>query len=868
ELQRPAEPSLPTEYRVPAGGAPEVRLRWTSRQQSGQSQTLAFVRTEAALEFRPEVLQWSGESMLSVFGGTLNRLVARVPPGFEVVHAESTGLESWTLTDDPEQPGFVRLTLTWRQPFSGDRAVLIRGVVMSPPDAADAPRQVPAMEFIDVASHAGRLVVRHAQGLRLVAETSGGIRAVSATEAAAPPESQVFDFWQQQYRMTVAVRKRGRELFAESSAVLEIRDVETLLNTTLTFEVLNAPLFEIPLVLPPDWQLTAVRSNGEDVPWTAGSTPADIVVRPAAPVQPGSLLPLSLTLQRALPDPETEQRLVLAAVQTPGVTSVGGVWTIQAADDLAVVPLSLAGLTPIAGSGVQQVFRNDGTPISGELAITRKPARIASRSVLRTWADNRQQTVAAEVTVDVLSGTIRRLEIRIPETLGTDVRFAVQQLGRVPGMDQTQPIEPVEIAEQMVGETTDGLRSFGIRLSRRFAGSLTLNIQAPQTRDAATPLTAPQLQVAGAVRQHGLLVFEAAPDQSLAAPADAAAIPGLFPADASLVSPPDPATGRRIALAWRFIRPDYSFQVADSRYDSTAVPSAVCEHLHSVCTVNESGGLQRSVVASFQASGVQTLRFRLPDTSRSSLWSTILNDEPVEVREADGDYLVALPAASGSTAVKLALLFETAPTQTSSMEFLEQQPVQFLIDARNQQAIPIDVLRQTCDVHYPESAMIVDSDGPFRAADGLDDSGWLQPLSKWKLPSFKPLLPQLLTAAFVLLVLFVLTALISLRRWKTLVALTGLVSLILLFLMSTIRTQSGYKQMPLVDWGREEPEMRSSTSSSPMAFNVPNLPSPPPGLMMEPMAGSGAMGGMGGMSSLGAMGGMGGGGPGMAGAES
>jgi hypothetical protein len=847
ELQRPAEPGQPTDYRVPVGGAPEVRLRWTSRQQSDQSQTLAFVRTEAAIEFRPEVLQWSGESMLSVFGGTLNRLVARVPPGFEVVHAESTGLESWTLADDPEQPGFVRLTLTWRQPFSGDRAVLIRGVAMTPPDAADASRQVPAIEFVNVASHAGRLLVRHTQGLRLVAETSGGIRAVSATEASAPAESQVFDFWQQQYKMTVAVRTRARELFADSSAVLEIRDVEALLNTTFTFEVLNAPLFEIPLVLPPDWQLTAVRSHGQDVPWTAGSTPADIVVRPAAPVQPGSLLPLSLTLQRALADPETEQRLVLAAVQTPGVTSVGGVWTIQAADDLAVVPLSLAGLTPIAGSGVQQVFRNDGTPVSGELAITRRPARIASRSVLRTWADNRQQTVAAEVTVDVLSGTIRSLEIRIPESLGTDVRFAVQQLGRVPGMDQTQPVEPVEIAEQIVGETTDGLRSFTIRLSRRFSGSLTLRIQAPRIRDVATPLAAPQLQVAGAVRQHGLLVFEAAPDQSLAAPADTAAIPGLFPADASLVSPPDPATGRRIALAWRFIRPDYSFQVADSRYDSTAVPSAICEHLHSVCTVNESGNLQRSVVASFQASGVQTLRFRLPDTSRSSLWSTILNDEPVEVREADGDYLVALPATSGSTAVKLALLFETAPTQNGSMEFLEQQPVQFLIDARNQQAVPIDVLRQTCDVHYPESAMIVDSDGPFRAADGLDDSGWLEPLSNWKLPNFKPLLPQLFVAGLLLLILFVLTALISLRRWKTLAAMIVLVSLTPLFLLSTTRIRSPSLPLPAGVGGWDNVKTSSAAPMAPAAADSMLLPAAPFEGGMGVMGGLGGFGGGGGI---------------------
>jgi len=785
QLDRPGDPAQPAEYRVPAGGAPEVRLRWTARQQETQAETLAFVHSEALLEFRPEVLQWSGESQVSVFGGTLNRITARVPAGFEVVHAESTGLEAWQLEDDPEQPGRTRLTLTWRQPFSGDRSVVIRGVVMTPPDAASEPRPVPAIEFINVASHSGRLLLRQSQGLRLVAETESGIRPVSAFEVSAPAEAQVFDFWQQQYRMTAAVRPRSRELFADNSNTLEIRDTETILNTALTIEVLNAPLFEFPLTLPPDWQLTAVSSAGNPVPWTAGSTPTDIVVRPLSSIQPGELFKLQLLLQKSLPDPETEQRLLLPAVQTPGLTSVGGIWTIQTTDDLVAVPLTTTGLTPLSGSGSQQLFRNDGTPVSGELSISRKPARIASRSVLRTWADMRQQTVSAEVTVDVLSGTLRSLELRLPESLGADVRFNVAQVGVVPGLDMPRTVEPVEIAEQSAGPVENGLRPFTLRLSRRFAGSLMLITEMPRPRDPGTALTAPLLQVVNAIRQPGLLVFEAAPDQSLAAPPAVASIPGLFPADASLVTPPDPVTSRRIALAWRFIRPDYAFQVTETRFDSTPVPSAVCEHLESICTINESGSLQRKVNARLQASGVQTLRFKLPDGERSSLWSTILNGDAVEVRETDGDYLVALPAASDNTEINLTLLFETAPPESGDHRSSHQRPVQFSIDAQNQQAVLIDVLRQTWQVHYPETDMIVDASGPFRAADGLDEAGWLQALAKWQLPDWKAILPRLVGPAVFLLALFVITTLIIQRRWKVITALTGMSLIFFLLLLPT-----------------------------------------------------------------------------------
>ncbi len=848
QLNRPGDSSQPVVYRVPVGGAPDVRLRWTALQQETQAETLAFVRTEALLEFRPEVLQWSGESQISVFGGTLNRITARVPPGFEVVHAESSGLESWQLEDDPEQPGFTRVILMWRQPFSGDRSVGLRGVVMTPPDAATAPRPVPAIEFTNVAAHSGRLLLRQAQGLRLVAETTSGIRAVSATEVSAPPEAQVFDFWQQQYRMTATVRPRSRELFADNSATLEIRDTQATLNTTLTVEVLNAPLFDFPLTLPADWQLTAVTSAGQPVPWTVGSNPTDIVVRPASPVQPGELFPLQLLLQRSLPDPETEQRLLLTAVQTPGLTSVGGIWTIQTADDLTVVPLSTSGLTPISGSGSQQVFRNDGTPISGELAITRKPARIASRAVLRIWADARQQTVAAEVTVDVLSGTLRQLVLRLPETLGPDVRFNVTQTGLVPGITLPQAVAPVEIAEQSAGPVENGFRTFNLRLSRRFAGSLTLYTEIPRPREPGSTLNAPALQVADAVRQPGLLVFEAAPDQSLAAPPEVAAIPGLFSADASLVTPPGSDTNRRIALAWRFVRPDYSFQITETRFDSTAVPSAVCEHLESICTINESGSLQRKVNARLQASGVQTLRFQLPDGERSSLWSTILNGEAVEVREADGDYLVALPATAGSAEINLTLLFETAAPESAVQTRLEQQPVRFSIDAHNQQAVLIDVLRQTWQVHYPETDMIVDASGPFRAADGLDDAGWLQSLARWQLPDWKAILPRLVVPAVLLLALFVLTTLVIQRRWKVLGSLAGVVLVGFALTLSTSRVAT------------TESEQRTDSVASTQlppgvgGWQADDFTPAPPGSMspMGPMGGMMGDFGAGGMGALGA----------------
>ena len=175
--------------------------------------------TAAQLEYRPQSLHWSGESLLSVYGGTISRLTARVPAGFEVVSVESAGLESWTLEDHSERAGGTRVVLTWRQPVQGDRIIGLNGVVVFSAAAgtetagagATSLEAVPTVEFSDVSTHSGRLVIRHEDGLRLAAETAGGIRAISSEDSGITNEGIAFEFWQQQYALNIGVRPRDRE---------------------------------------------------------------------------------------------------------------------------------------------------------------------------------------------------------------------------------------------------------------------------------------------------------------------------------------------------------------------------------------------------------------------------------------------------------------------------------------------------------------------------------------------------------------------------------------------------------------------------------------------------------------------------------
>jgi hypothetical protein len=174
----------------------------------------------------------------------------------------------------------------------------------------------------------------------------------------------------------------------------------------------------------------------------------------------------------------------------------------------------------------------------------------------------------------------------------------------------------------------------------------------------------------------------------------------------------------------------------------------------------------------------------LPDGDRSFLWSTMLNGEPVEVRREADEYLVAVPAGSDGQDYSLTVLFETEAKQAGSFGQLEQSPVQFTIDAGDQQSIPIDVLQQTWKVHYPRTSLLVESDGQFRPTSDVDQPGWLVSLGRLAFAGSSELPRRLIPLAIFLLTLFILTVIVSRRRWKTLAAICVL-GLVLFFMVTS-----------------------------------------------------------------------------------
>ena len=171
-----------------------------------------------------------------------------------------------------------------------------------------------------------------------------------------------------------------------------------------------------------------------------------------------------------------------------------------------------------------------------------------------------------------------------------------------------------------------------------------------------------------------------------------------------------------------------------------------------------------------------------------------MNGEPVEVRRDGGDYLVAVPMQSESQVNKLAVLFESSASNAGAFETTDQEPVEFSIDAGDQSSVPLDVLRQTWRVHYPQSSLLVDSDGQFRPTDGVDQPGWLVGLGRISWPDADRLPARLIPLCIFLIAIFVVTVMISRRRWKTMAAILGM-SFLLIFAMTLLPLGRQFRSM-------------------------------------------------------------------------
>jgi hypothetical protein len=216
---------------LPIGGQADVRLRITEKQEEKRTDSLLFASSVIGVDAAPGEITWQSMTQFQVFGTRFNQLLLNVPAWLEVADVQSSGLESWELTEDPDDGDWTRLTLNFRQPIEGSRAVRLRGVMPMPPEEQWS---IPQLRIPAATSHVGRLILTHPPDLRVQILDQAGLRRsseyrtldadqpflVQFPDRSAP---QVFEFWQDDFALELVMRSRDRELIANIQNLIELR---------------------------------------------------------------------------------------------------------------------------------------------------------------------------------------------------------------------------------------------------------------------------------------------------------------------------------------------------------------------------------------------------------------------------------------------------------------------------------------------------------------------------------------------------------------------------------------------------------------------------------------------------------------------
>ncbi|MFM9962694.1 MAG: hypothetical protein ACKV2Q_15900 [Planctomycetaceae bacterium] len=818
-VERPAANDQPANYELAVGGKRNaVALQLTDRQRERATDSLLFATTGFGLRVAPGEITWHAVTALQVHGTPLDRLVCVVPKTLEITDVDSKGLEAWELSDDPNDANSTRITLNYRQPFDGARRIDFRGVMAVP---AGESWHVPTLKINQVTSHIGRALVQHAPAVRLRTVESVGVRTATVSDAdlksigtaGATDAGQVallFDVWKEDFSLGFVAQPKEQDVQASISSIFDLTATGLDLITVATMETSFAPLFELEVSLPAEWLLTAVSVNGQPLPWQVRTKEDELAINHIRiplpqPLRPGQQAKLEVRAHRdpdGWPVEDKPVDVALPELRLPQSSVTEGTYVIKADADLDVVPGEITGLDPanVPIPGARLGFEYQDTRFGGTLKIERKPSRVSARTL--TFARLDKQTLHAhfESELTITGGGLRVLEVSLPATAGKDLRFLIANaVARI--VEQTsrpdekgEMIWTLRLDRHLVGTATLLVTSVAPRSGEGAKDKAQTNSNLPLSPSPPLPLLhlphLPHLRILQADRQNGFVSIEAEGDQRLTITAidgNKANLPEVDPID--FPAPLDYELKQRIVAAYRYFSGAPIISITDERFDRLPVPTAICQVASISSVLSPAGEFQHQATFVFTAVGVQSLRVRfgvVSDEGRvaskeknaaelttrhsplaTSLWAALVDGVPVEVRRADGAFLIPLrpsdiPAAERS----LQLFYRTSVPALRGTGELRQPPPELTVLNGAGLSQPMQVLDQQWELRYPPDLLLTDSQGVFvpDPTTPLDRTSWLENLPR------SLSLPNKLNAgrmvAGIVCVLVVIGAMALGRRWS------------------------------------------------------------------------------------------------------
>ena len=738
QLERPAPLDQVADYRVAVGGLSELQLRITDRAAENSADSLTFVTTGYGLHVAPGEVTWHAATTLQVFGKPVDRLTFTIPNQLEITEVESTGLEAWSLSDDPNAAGHTSISLTYGQAFDGTRKISLKGVMAVP---AGATWTVPPLQMSGATSQIGRITIRQAAGVRVQVADLVGVRRTTndvkpdvdrATASTANEEITQFDVWQPSFVLRLETQAKQREVHAAVATVLDVNSTGLEIQSALTLITHFAPLFEVDIRLPFEWQVVSVQQGTQPLRWQIINLeePGQVLLRILldAPLATDSKEEFRLALRRDVEGwPVDAEPIIvnLPDLSLPQSSLTEGAVVIRGDDDLELTAYDLQGLNsrPLKAAFERLRFETQDGQMTGKLKITRKPSRIAVQTVTVGRIDPQTVHTFLQAAIEVQGGGVRTLKVALPESTGTAIRFDS------PG---------TKIVEQKAAPPQNGERVWTIQFDQRLRGQSWLFCDIEMARGDANEFQLPQWRFVDADRQNGFNAIEAGAEQRLTIVAKEASGTTLFEVDPLDLPNVVYRPKERLVAVYRSVAPGAVITVGEQKLSKLSVPSAVCPLLDVETILGRTGELQHQATFHLNATGVQGLHVLFP--TGTTLWATLVDKQPVEVRRNGDVYLVPLisnsstPASeegSGTSSNGLRVIqffYRSEVRPLTSFGTIEQRPPSLTVESGQRTALPVEILEQKWKVYYPPETRLVDSHGPFEPHEPFENmsllGGW------------------------------------------------------------------------------------------------------------------------------------------------
>ncbi|MFZ1933466.1 MAG: DUF1559 domain-containing protein [Thermoguttaceae bacterium] len=728
-------------FRAAIGGRQLLPLVISEGGTSGNRTPLVLVNSRSTLRLEPAGVCWDVFLDLDVHARAADALRIQLPAAVQVAEVESPELARWTL--HPPAGGTADVLLTFRKPFLGRRTVRLLGLASL---SLGKPWDVPTVKVPEAASHVGDLWVTCSPSLHAEVGRPAGIwperllPTLSGRVPASGDKSLSFAFWDENFHLPLLVTERRHATQASIATLLKVDRAGTALRSIVTIEPRHAPIFEVELLMPRDWEVASVLAGGKPVEWKAA--PQIVRFDLARPVSPGQSLEVVLTAQRRserwLERDGAYSEVPLPDLRLRGADEVEGTLLVESPPDVELLASDLSDdLQPIAaepspaasgetaGTALQYRYQDDAR-VSGRLRVRAKTAKVSAETLAFARLDRDKLDVHYELDLHIRQGQVQRIGFTLPAAVGE--RIQVATVGSA-----------ARVIEQRCNPAPDspskaGSNAWQIVLDRPVAGDLKLAIDLGQAcREPATDnrgvaavpaesasvqsrtrVSVPVLALQQVSRQSGIVAMEAASDQQI----------DCTPENLRVVDPAEVPKSHaytphhRIVAAYRYSGLPFGLTISAAHHASASVVTAICESAEILSIVEREGRMRHQARFSLRSLNLPHVTVTLP--KNADLWSAMIDGMPVEVRRKQGEYIVPLPASPAdceSTVRELTLVYDTENPRVGERGILGRIWPQEVRQSSPKIGVP--TLGATWRVCPPDGADVVSAAGEFKPESPL-----------------------------------------------------------------------------------------------------------------------------------------------------